>query len=280
MPSWGVRADPGTLLGTRVLSTAVPCPLPERPAPDLSARAHLQPPRLHQARFAAAPDARFVAAPADGVLPEGFFSTTNLPTYVRIGGRGGCRASRAWIRRSCSTPDGALWVREGRRVRKGDQVAVGEAEDGREGIFVHATAFMEEVGSDGEFKFMIERGLAREADRLRADGADARGRARPRRLSDLGRRAGARALARARRHDVVHRERLRRRAARGQRGRGARHRGVDLRHHARHERRRAKATQGGHGLHMRAINKVRAAGSIAAAVERGHDHATASCTPA
>jgi hypothetical protein len=30
-----------------------------------------------------------------------------------------------------------------------------------------------------------------------------------------------------------------------------------------------KATQGGHGLHMRAINKVRAAGSIAAAVANG-----------
>ena len=25
-------------------------------------------------------------APADGVLPEGFFSTTNLPTYVKVGG--------------------------------------------------------------------------------------------------------------------------------------------------------------------------------------------------
>ena len=51
--------------------------------------------------------------------------------------------------------DGVLWVREGRRVRKGDQVAIGEAEDGREGIYVHATAFLEEVGSDGEFKFMV-----------------------------------------------------------------------------------------------------------------------------
>src|SRR3954467_7115981 len=30
-----------------------------------------------------------------------------------------------------------------------------------------------------------------------------------------------------------------------------------------------KATSGGHGLHMRAINQVRAAGSIPAAVERG-----------
>ena len=41
-------------------------------------------PDLTAPRFAGAPDARFVPAPADGVLPEGFFSTTNLPTYVRI----------------------------------------------------------------------------------------------------------------------------------------------------------------------------------------------------
>ena len=33
-----------------------------------------------------APDATFVAAPADGVLPENFFATTNLPTFVRVNG--------------------------------------------------------------------------------------------------------------------------------------------------------------------------------------------------
>ena len=38
--------------------------------------------------------------------------------------------------------DGELWVREGRRVRKGDLVAVGEEEDGSEGIYVHADAFI------------------------------------------------------------------------------------------------------------------------------------------
>ena len=43
-------------------------------------------PDFTAARFAAAPDATFVPAPGDGVLPDGFFSTTNLPTYVRLGG--------------------------------------------------------------------------------------------------------------------------------------------------------------------------------------------------
>ena len=34
-----------------------------------------------------ATDARFAAAPADGVWPEGFYSTTNMTTSVRLGGR-------------------------------------------------------------------------------------------------------------------------------------------------------------------------------------------------
>ena len=36
--------------------------------------------------FAGAPDAAFAPLPADGVLPEGFFSTSNLPTYIKVGG--------------------------------------------------------------------------------------------------------------------------------------------------------------------------------------------------
>src|SRR5688500_3123040 len=43
-------------------------------------------PDFSQPRFADAPEARFEPAPADGVLPEGFFSTTNLPTYVKVPG--------------------------------------------------------------------------------------------------------------------------------------------------------------------------------------------------
>src|SRR5678815_5972623 len=45
------------------------------------------PPDFTQPKFADAPDARFAPAPADGVLPEGFFSTTNLPTFVRMNGQ-------------------------------------------------------------------------------------------------------------------------------------------------------------------------------------------------
>ena len=84
-----------------------------------------------------APDAGFEPAPADGVLPDRFFSTTNLPTYVRAGS--------AWRRprlprMDCVIvlhPAGDLVVTEPRRVRKGQLVAVGLAEDGRGHLRAH-----------------------------------------------------------------------------------------------------------------------------------------------
>ena len=84
------------------------------------------PPDFSQPKFADVPDARFAPAPADGVLPDGFFSTTNLPTFVRIKG--------AWVAPREPRMDsglvldraGMVWVREGRRINDGDLVAVGE----------------------------------------------------------------------------------------------------------------------------------------------------------
>jgi lysine-ketoglutarate reductase/saccharopine dehydrogenase-like protein (TIGR00300 family) len=101
-----------------------------------------------------APDARFEGAPADGVLPDGFFSTTNLPTYVKIGG--------AWRRprlprMDCVIllhPEGDLVVTEPRKVKRGHRVAVGAAEDGSEGIYVHAEGFLGGRHSANEFRFM------------------------------------------------------------------------------------------------------------------------------
>ena len=41
------------------------------------------PPDFTAPHLVAAPAARTAPAPRDGVLPEGFFATTNLPTYVK-----------------------------------------------------------------------------------------------------------------------------------------------------------------------------------------------------
>jgi lysine-ketoglutarate reductase/saccharopine dehydrogenase-like protein (TIGR00300 family) len=223
-------------------------------------------PDFAAAPFHAYPDATFVAAPADGVLPDGFFSTTNLPTYVRVGG--------AWTMPGEPRMDsvlvldegGDLWVREMRRIAKGDRVAVGMKEDGSEGIYVDVAGFLGH--GDGEFKFMASE-VSREKPidyalmaRLLIDERDRGGYpiwvtgpalVHSRARSDMvwfisngfvGALLAGNAVAV---HDI---EASIFGTTLGMTGQG-------------------ESTQGGHGLHMRAINKVRASGSIAAAVRDG-----------
>jgi lysine-ketoglutarate reductase/saccharopine dehydrogenase-like protein (TIGR00300 family) len=216
--------------------------------------------------FAAAPDARFEAAPADGVLPEGFFSTTNLPTYVRVGGRWRMPREPRMDAALVLDPEGELWVKEPRRVRKGERVAVGYAEDGTEGIFVHTAAFLGE-SEEGEFKFMTSE-VSREKPidyalmaSILVDERDRGGypvwvtgpalvhsRARADMVWFIANGFVAALLAgnAVAVHDIE-----------------ASIFGTTL-----GMTRTGEATSGGHGLHMRAINKVRAAGSIARAVEQ------------
>lgn len=214
-----------------------------------------------------APDARFEPAPADGVLPENFFSTTNLPTYVKVAGAWRMPREPRMDAAVVLDASGELWAREGRRVRRGEAVAIGLAEDGSEGLWVHAEAFR--GGATGaEFKFMTSE-VSREkpidyasmaallvAERARgghpvwvAGPALVHARAR----ADLvwfveqgfvGALLAGNAVAV---HDI---EAALFGTTLGMASSGA-------------------ASAGGHGLHMRAINRVRAAGSIEAAVRSG-----------
>ena len=223
-------------------------------------------PDFRAPRFAAAPDARFVPAPADGVLPEDFFSTTNLPTYVRIAG--GWRLPREPRMDSALVLDrsGELWVREMRRVRAGDLVAVGKKEDGSEGIFVHSEAAGSH--SDGEFKFMasevsrekpvdyvhLAQLLIEERERVGyvvwvTGPALVHSRARADMVWFI-RNGFVNALLAGNAVAVHDIEASIFGTTLGMTGSG-------------------ESTVGGHGLHMRAINKVRAAGSIERAVENG-----------
>ena len=51
-------------------------------------------------------------------------------------------------------PAGGWWVREGRRVRAGDEIVLGRAEDGSEGVLVHSRGFQADSGAHGDFHFM------------------------------------------------------------------------------------------------------------------------------
>ncbi|MBE3074097.1 MAG: hypothetical protein IMZ75_03990 [Actinobacteria bacterium] len=225
----------------------------------------LRHPDFTQPELANAPDATFVPAPADGVLPENFFSTTNLPTYVRIKG--------AWrmpleprMDAALVLDQGELWIREGRRLKKGDMVAIGGAEDGSQGIYVHVGSFL--ADEEGEFKFMtsevsrekpidyslMAQILIAERDRggypIWVTGpalVHSRARADMVWFIENGFVAALLAGNAVAVHDIE-----------------ASIFGTTL-----GMTRTGEASSGGHGLHMRAINQVRAAGSIANAVEQG-----------
>jgi lysine-ketoglutarate reductase/saccharopine dehydrogenase-like protein (TIGR00300 family) len=234
---------------------------------DLSAVSIFAHPDFSDPRFASAPEATFVRAPADGVLPERFFSTTNLPTYVKVKAVWKMPREPRMDATLVLDSAGDVWAREGRRVKRGDLVAVGQQEDGAEGIFVYANAFEGEA-AEGEFKFMTSE-VSREKPidyglmaRILIDERDRGGypiwvtgpalvhsRARADmvwfiRNGFVGALLAGNAVAV---HDI---EASIFGTTLGMTGSG-------------------QATTGGHGLHMRAINKVRAAGSIKAAVEQG-----------
>lgn len=224
------------------------------------------PPDFSQPTLAAAPDARFAPAPADGVLPDGFFTTTNLPTYVKVGGQWRLPREPRMDAGLVLRDDGTLIAVEGRRLKHGDRVAVGTHEDGREGIFVHAGAFRAEASD--EFQFMSS-DVSREKPidygqmaRLLLDERERGGTiiwvcgpalVHSRARADfvwfiehgfVGAMLAGNAVAV---HDI---EAAMYGTTLGMSGTG-------------------EATSGGHGLHMRAINRVRAAGSIADAVRQG-----------
>jgi lysine-ketoglutarate reductase/saccharopine dehydrogenase-like protein (TIGR00300 family) len=113
------------------------------------------PPDFTEARFANAPPARTAAAEADGVLPDGFFATTNLPTYVKDSD-GRWTLPREPRMDGCLVRDaGGGWrVREGRRIQRGDEVVIGRAEDGSEGVLVHAHGFRADESAHNDFHFM------------------------------------------------------------------------------------------------------------------------------
>ncbi|HXQ58952.1 MAG TPA: TIGR00300 family protein [Acidimicrobiales bacterium] len=71
-------------------------------ADDTALDALLAEVQVHGVNREDASDAELVGAPADGVLPDGFYSTTNLDTWVRVDGR--------WIRSGRPEMDCALVV--------------------------------------------------------------------------------------------------------------------------------------------------------------------------
>ncbi|MBN2243278.1 MAG: TIGR00300 family protein [Acidobacteria bacterium] len=204
------------------------------------------------------------AAPADGVAPEGFYSTTIYPTDVYIGGR--------WIRAEKQRMDAVLVIDGGagsvrcellRNLRAGDAVVCGV-----EGIAVHtpetarteeAFAFMSAgVSSERRVERVVEE-LALEMKRIRSRGGRLVVVAGPvvihtgggQYLAEMIRNGYVQALLTGNAlptHDI-------------ELNMFGTSLGVDMK--------RGTGVPLGHQYHLRAINRIRAAGSIAAAVEQG-----------
>lgn len=227
-----------------------------------------QTPDFDQPRLRDAPDARLAVIEADGVLPDDFFSTTNLPTYVKLGGAWHLPSRPRMDSAIVVDDDGSARVVESRYVKAGQRVVIGFAEDGSEGVFVHATGLLNEGTGEAEFQFMSST-VSREKPVDYAEMArllhEERARAGhvvwvlgPAVLHSRGRDAvtwfirngfvnamlGGNAVAV---HDIEQ-------ALLGTTL------GMD---------RSGRPVSGGHAFHMRAINKIARAGSIAAAVEQG-----------
>jgi lysine-ketoglutarate reductase/saccharopine dehydrogenase-like protein (TIGR00300 family) len=203
-------------------------------------------------------------APADGVAPEGFYSTTIYPTDVFIDGR--------WIRAEKQRMDAVLVAGQDassvrcelfRNLRAGDRVVCGV-----EGIAVHtpeaarteeAFAFMSAgVSSERRVERVVEE-LAWEMRRIRSHGGRIVVVAGPvvihtgggEYLAEMIRNGFVQALLTGNAlptHDI-------------ELNMFGTSLGVDMK--------RGTGVPLGHQYHLRAINRIRAAGSIAAAVEQG-----------
>jgi lysine-ketoglutarate reductase/saccharopine dehydrogenase-like protein (TIGR00300 family) len=209
-------------------------------------------------------EARCIPAPSDGVAPEGFYSTTIYPTDVLIGG--------AWIRAAGQRMDALLVVDSAvpsvrceliRNLRAGDRIVCGI-----EGIAVHtpetaraeeAFAFMSAgVSSERTVERVVEE-LALEMKRIRSRGGRIVVVAGPvvihtggdTYLAEMIRNGFVQALLTGNAlpvHDL-------------ELNMFGTSLGVDMK--------RGTGVPLGHQYHLRAINRIRAAGSIAAAVEKG-----------
>ena len=218
--------------------------------------------QVHGANRAAQVDARLVPAERDGVLPAGFYSTTNLDTEVRVDGR--------WLAVENPEMDCALVVVDGRartvpmhRVERGDQVVVG-----LDGIRVHA---LERPRGANPFEFMASEISSEKPKALLVGQVAERVRG--------ARERGGRILA-VPGPAVVHT------GASPDLARLVREGWIDVlfagNGFATHDIEsnvlgtslgvsveRGTPTEGGHSNHLRVINEVRRHGSIAAAVEAG-----------
>ena len=115
--------------------------------------ASYQPPDFSTPPLSDSPYAETVPAPADGIAPEQFHATSNLPEYINLEGHGWVLAPESRMDAVLVADQGKLQVTEPRNLKKDDPVVVGRTENGEQGIFVHAGGFLQPEESEDKFTF-------------------------------------------------------------------------------------------------------------------------------
>jgi len=115
------------------------------------------PPDFTEARFKACPPVTFEKVKAPGVAPENFHATSIYPEYLQV--REGVWELLRESRMDCVIvlkPDHSLEVMEFRRLGVGDLVACGRGENGEDGIFVHTGGFQFPTHRMEKFSFRTQ----------------------------------------------------------------------------------------------------------------------------
>lgn len=96
------------------------------------------------------PIATFAPAPRDAILPDGFFSTVNAPTFFKLAERGWVLPEKPRMDSVAVLEDGLVVIKERRFIRKGELVAMHQCEDGSRGIKVFGNELFNTLATDAE----------------------------------------------------------------------------------------------------------------------------------
>lgn len=109
-------------------------------------------PNFNEDVFVKAPDCKMVAVEKDACAPKNYHATSIFPEYFKVNGQW-LLAKESRMDAVAKYEDGEIKVTEFRKLKKGDLVIVGRAEDGSEGIYVHNNCFESEKETENIFAF-------------------------------------------------------------------------------------------------------------------------------
>ncbi len=92
-----------------------------------------------------------------GVAPRQYHATSIYPEYFKLPGTGWRLAEQSRMDCVAVVKDDGIKIKELRKLRPGEQVAVGRTEDGTEGVYIHTHGFAGRGGSDDKFAFRTGR---------------------------------------------------------------------------------------------------------------------------